>query len=61
MRKSTLVVDVQVGFNDKACIDEIQDSIVTTHKNIQQTLKWNLGTLIVEIELIKKNCIYKKQ
>jgi hypothetical protein len=39
MCKLMLVVDVQVGFNDEACIVEMQDSIITTHKNIQQTLK----------------------
>jgi hypothetical protein len=43
-----------ISFNNKPCKDGIQDLIITTHKDTQQTFKWNLGESIVEIKLLKK-------
>lgn len=48
-----------VGFNNEPCKVGIQDLIITTRKKTQQTFKWNLGKLVVEIKL-KKEIAFQK-
>jgi hypothetical protein len=48
-----------IGFNNEPCKVGIQDLIITTHKNTQQTFRWNLGESIVEIKL-KKEIAFQK-
>jgi hypothetical protein len=72
MHKSTRTIDddnqctsrqqqsmMTIGFNNEPCKASIQDLIITTHKDTQQTFKWNLGKLILEIKLKKETAFQK--
>jgi hypothetical protein len=72
MHKSTRTIDddnqctrrqqqskMTIGFNNEPCKAGIQNLIITTQKDTQQTVKWNLGESIVEFKL-KKEIAFQK-